>query len=264
MSLTERQQSILDRLQQCGQLTTEQLVQEFGVTPQTVRRDINELCERALARRHHGGLTLMDGRQNLSYRNRQILHSAPKQQLAALAASQLQPGMTLFLGYGTTVACLAQALPEGLPLRVVTNNLQAIAILQEKPWIETWLAGGRLRHGDQDLMSYQTLQFFHQFRADVAICGVAGIDADGQLYEFQPDEAELTRTLWQQSRTHWLLADHSKYQRHAPAWIGSLADVDSLFSDALGGSLQMLCEQHGVSLHLAPSVEVVGECAGWM
>lgn len=264
MTLTHRQQTLLDWLQQQGELTTEQLVQRFGVTPQTMRRDINVLCEQGWARRHHGGLTLQLGQHNLSYCNRRILHSAPKRQLSALAASWLQPGMTLFLGYGTTVECLALALPEDLALRVVTNNLQAVAALQHKPQVETWLAGGRLRQGDQDVMGFQTLQFFGQFRADIAVCGVAGIAEDGELYEFQPDEAELTRTLWQLSHQHWLLADHSKYLRPASARVGSLQQVDRLFSDAQGTCLQALCEQHEVQLQLAPSADPIKECAGWM
>ncbi|XZG71895.1 DeoR/GlpR family DNA-binding transcription regulator [Chitinibacteraceae bacterium HSL-7] len=251
MNLNSRQRDILDWLHQASPLSTEALAERFAVSTQTIRRDINELSEHGLARRVHGGLSLPASQQNLSFLQRSTTRLERKQRIARAAVAQVVPGSTIFLGYGTTVAEFARALPADLAVRVVTNNLDAVQALIDKPAIETWLAGGRLRGRDRDVMGVSTLDFMRRFRAHLAICGVAGVDADGQLYEFQPEEAELSQQLLASSQCRVLLADSSKYLLDAPCHVAALERIDHFYSDADGeADWQPLCERAGVQLHL--------------
>ncbi|WP_374350987.1 DeoR/GlpR family DNA-binding transcription regulator [Chitinimonas sp.] len=245
-TLTERQQEIMAWLQAEGHLSTDQLSQRFAVSSQTIRRNINELSAMGLVRRQHGGLSLPAAQHNQSFSKRSAENLLSKQCIARTVVASLPPHATLFLGYGTTVQQVAALIPADLPLRVITNNLQALAALLDKPAVETWVTGGRLRQADQDLMGLQTLQAFERFEADIALCGIAGIAADGSLLEFQQEEAELTRVLLQHSRQHWLLADASKYQRLASARLGSLDAFDALFTDQDNPALAQLCQKFGV------------------
>ncbi|RZT36406.1 DeoR/GlpR family DNA-binding transcription regulator [Cupriavidus agavae] len=253
MSLTPRQREIFGWLNDTGYLSTEQLASRFGVTSQTIRRDINELSVQGLARRMHGGLTLPASQHNISYLQRSTAQVERKRRIAHAAIALLEADSTIFLGYGTTVAEFARALPADLPLRVVTNNLGAVHALADKPAIETWVAGGRLRAGDYDLMGSATLDFLRKFRAHLAVCGAAGIDETGTLYEFQPEEAELSQALLSHSHARVLLADGSKFGRHAPCRVAGFDQIDHLFTDtdtvAALPALPGLCEGAGVLLH---------------
>lgn len=254
MSLTPRQRDIFGWLNDAGYLSTEQLASRFGVSTQTIRRDINALSEQGLARRMHGGPSLPASQHNLSYLQRSTAHVERKRRIADGAIGMLEADATVFLGYGTTVAEFARALPVDLPLRVVTTNLGAVHALQDKPRIETWVAGGRLRQGDMDVMGGATLDFLRRFRAHLAICSAAGIDADGTFYEFQPEEAELSQVVLANSHARVLLADSSKYLRHAPCRVAGLDQIEHLYTDVDAAdalpALPALCERAGVVLHL--------------
>jgi DeoR family glycerol-3-phosphate regulon repressor len=257
MSLTPRQRDILGWLSDASRLSTDQLASRFGVSSQTIRRDINALSAQGLARRMHGGLSVSASQQNLSYLQRSTAQVERKRRIAQAAVRLVEADATLFLGYGTTVTEFARALPSDLRLRVVTNNLGAAHALADKPDIETWVTGGRLRPGDRDVMGSATLDFLRRFRAHLAVCSAAGMDADGNLYEFQPDEAEVSQVLLSHSHSRILLADSSKYLREAPCRVAPLDQIDHFFTDADGANapdatpaLHALCERAGVALHL--------------
>lgn len=252
MKLSTRQRDILDWLHDAGQLSTEQLAGRYQVSTQTIRRDINELGEHGLARRLHGGLALSTTQPNLSFAQRSAVQIERKRRIAAQALHCVDEGATVFLGYGTTVAEFARALPPERALRVITNNLDAALALADKPAVETWLAGGRLRAADRDLMSSATLEFMQRFRADVAVVGVGGLDAQGGLYEFQPEEAELSRCLLAQSQRRVLLADGSKLGRSAHCRVGTLADIDHFHTDSdAPAALDALCARFQLTLQRA-------------
>lgn len=255
MSLTPRQREILDWLRDASELSTDQLADRFQVSTQTIRRDINDLSEQGLVRRLHGGLSLPAGQRNLSFLQRSTAQIERKRRIAHAAIALVPDNATLFLGYGTTVAEFARALPADRPLRVVTNNLDAVHALAEKPAIETWVAGGRLRPGDRDVMGSATLDFIRRFRAHLSICGAGAVDADGSLFEFHPDEAEFTQVLFANSHVRAVLADSSKFLRDAPCRVATLAQIDHFFTDEeartdAGADLPALCERAGVTLHI--------------
>ncbi|WP_420996330.1 DeoR/GlpR family DNA-binding transcription regulator [Cupriavidus sp. 30B13] len=251
MELSRRQREILDWLHEVDRLSTEQLADRFNVSSQTIRRDINDLDEQGLVRRVHGGLSLPKNQHNKSFLQRSNVQIERKRRIAQAAVGLMQDDATIFLGYGTTVAEFARALPPDRPLRVVTNNIDAVRALADKPGIETWVAGGKLRPADRDVMGSITLDFLRRFRAHFAICGVGGVSADGTLYEFQPDEAELSQVLLTHSHRRLLLADSSKFLREAPCRVAGLEQVDHFFTDAdASAELQALCERAGVETHL--------------
>lgn len=251
MGLSRRQRDILEWLHETDLLSTEQLAARFNVSSQTIRRDINDLDEQGLVRRVHGGLSLPTHQQNRSFQQRSSVQIERKRRIAQAAVGLMQDDATVFLGYGTTVAEFARALPPDRPLRVVTNNLDAVQALADKPAIETWMAGGKLRPADRDVMGSTTLDFLRKFRAHFAICGVGGVSADGTLYEFQPDEAELSQVLLTHSHRRILLADSSKFLREAPCRVATFEQIDHFFTDTdASAELQALSARAGVETHL--------------
>lgn len=250
MNLSPRQRDILDWLRDSHHLSTEQLAGRFGVSTQTIRRDIHNLSELGLTRRQHGGVSLPASQHNLSFSRRSDAHIERKRRIARAATAMVPPDATVFLGYGTTVAEFARALPGDRPLRVVTNNLDAALALADKAAVETWLACGRLRGADRDVMGSATLEYLRRFRVHLAVLGVGGVADDGALCEFQPDEADLSRVLLAHSHANVLLADSSKFLRVAPCHVAGLDAIDHWFTDDdASDAVQALCARAGVDLH---------------
>ncbi|WP_413700570.1 DeoR/GlpR family DNA-binding transcription regulator [Psychromonas sp. KJ10-10] len=179
-----------------------------------------------------------------------MTNASVKQRICVAALQEVCSGNTVFLGYGSTVAQFAKALPADICLTIVTNNLDAVSHLTHLPNIDVWIAGGRLRHQHRDISGVHTQNFFNSFRADVAILGVGGISGQGELLEFQFDEGELTKTILKNSRKRVLLADASKYLRNASVCISSLEDIDMLYSDCQADELIELCATQQVQLNI--------------
>ena len=104
------------------------------------------------------------------------------------------------------------------------------AILSEKDDFSVLIAGGNVR-SDGGIVGQSTSHFIEQFRTDFAITGVSGIALDGALLDFDYQEVLVTRTMLAQAQTRLLAADYSKFGRNALVQLGSLSDIDQLYTD---------------------------------
>jgi DeoR family transcriptional regulator, glycerol-3-phosphate regulon repressor len=231
MPQNARQQQIIDLVRQRGFVSIEALAEHFAVTPQTVRRDINQLCDRELLRRYHGGAGLPSSVENVAYKTRQILFHEEKRRIAQLAAQHIPDGASLFINIGTTTEEVAVALLGHSHLRVITNNLHVASILSENDRFEVIVAGGELRSRDRGIIGMATVDFISQFKVDFGIIGISGIDVDGSLLDFDPREVRVSQAIIANSRQVFLVADHSKFGRNPMVRLGSLAEIDAFFTD---------------------------------
>jgi DeoR family glycerol-3-phosphate regulon repressor len=229
-----RHQQIIETVQSQGYVSTDELVDKFNVSPQTIRRDLNELAAENKIRRNHGGATTVTSSENSSYSNRKGLLSTEKQRIAQAVVKHIPNGATLFIDIGTTPEMIAQALVEQHEsLRVVTNNINVAAILMKKPDFKVILAGGEVRNIDGGLTGEATLDFIAQFRLDFGIIGISGIDHDGALLDFDYHEVRVKRAIIENSRTVLLGIDHSKFGRNAMVKLGTITELDLVITDKL-------------------------------
>ena len=193
MKQTQRHDAIVELVKKQGYVSTEELVEQFAVSPQTIRRDLNDLAEQNLIMRHHGGAALPSSSVNTPWHDRKATQTAEKERIAQKVASQIPNGATLFIDIGTTPEAVAHALLNHSNLRIVTNNLNVANTLKVKEDFRIILAGGELRSRDGGIIGEATLDFISQFRLDFGILGISGIDGDGSLLEFDyhdtPEEA---------------------------------------------------------------------------
>lgn len=231
MKADERQQAILRRVRADGFVAIEDLAEHFGVTPQTIRRDVTQLCDQGLARRHHGGVGTLELGGNLDFERRRVLGLEAKAMIGRAAAELIPPRAALLLGIGTTPEQVAHALHAHEALTVVTNNLGAAAALCRSQTHTIVLPGGKLRNRHRDLVGEAALNLFRSYRADFAVFGVGGIDDDGSLLDFDPDEVAIRDAMAANARHRILVADHGKFQRRPPVRGGMLADVETLITD---------------------------------
>ncbi|MFT4148672.1 MAG: DeoR/GlpR family DNA-binding transcription regulator [Paracoccaceae bacterium] len=231
MALSIRQNEILDLARSEGRVLVEDLAQRFEVTLQTIRRDLGDLAEQGLLDRVHGGAVPRAGVVNLGYEARRRLHAEAKSAIGAACAAEIPDNSSLILNLGTTTEAVAQALLHHSNIMVVTNNINVANILLANPGCEIMVAGGALRRSDGGLTGELTTQFFEQFKVDFAIIGTSALDADGDLLDFDLAEVRVSRAILRQARRAFVVTDHSKIGRPAPARIASLSEVDTLFTD---------------------------------
>lgn len=231
LSLGERHRQIQRLVQAKGFITIDALAREFGVTPQTVRRDINTLSELNLIQRFHGGAGAASSTENVAYSQRKILCYQEKQKIAQMVARQIPDHASLFINIGTTTEAIAQALSNHKRLRVITNNLNVASIMSTNENFEVIVAGGLVRHRDCGIIGEATIDFIQQFRVDYGIIGISGIDIDGTLLDFDYREVRAARAIIDNSRKVFLAADYTKFGRNAMVRLGNIAEIDALFTD---------------------------------
>jgi DeoR family glycerol-3-phosphate regulon repressor len=248
----ERRARIAEAVRQTGFVKIETLAAQFEVTEQTIRRDVNALCDEGILRRRHGGVEPPMGRENLPYDNRKVLNLPEKQLIASLVAARIPDGASLFFSIGTTPELVAQALDRHTALRVFTNNLNVAAACCGNPTFEVTIVGGRLRNRYRDVVGHEVNQFFSQYKVDFGIFGVGGIDTEGGLLDFAEEEVRARETILANCRCSILIADHTKFGRNAVVRGGSITDVDVFCTDQpLAPAMARRLEQAGVEVLVA-------------
>ena len=252
MQPSERPHQILNRVRRSGSLSIDTLADEFEVTPQTIRRLVNQLCEEGLLRRVHGGVKAITTTQNLEYESRQVLNLEAKQRIARDVAAFIPNGASLFIGLGTTPEFVAAALSAHRDLRVFTNSLNVASALARHPDVEITMAGGTLRRRDRDIIGGPAVSFFGRYKADFAVFGIGGLDEEGMLLDFDEGEVEARRTMVECCRTAVLVADTTKFGRNAIVRGGHLRDIDHLFIDGpVPSGFAATVAKAGVEVHQA-------------
>ncbi|VFS33013.1 Transcriptional regulators of sugar metabolism [Enterobacter cancerogenus] len=159
MKQTQRHDAIIELVKKQGYVSTEELVEQFAVSPQTIRRDLNDLADQSRILRHHGGAALPSSSVNTSWHDRKATQTAEKERIARKVASQIPNGATLFIDIGTTPEAVAHALLQHENLRVVTNNLNVANTLMQKDDFRIILAGGELRSRDGGIIGRSDARF---------------------------------------------------------------------------------------------------------
>ncbi len=245
---TRRQVEIVDWLREKGRVTVEDLASHFAVTPQTIRRDLNDLSDAQLVVRVHGGAMVASGVVNLAYEARKLI-AGPHKRLIGEAAARLVPDhASVFINIGTTTEEVARALGGHSGLLVITNSLQVATELYRNPGIEVIVTGGSVRRSDGGIVGAQSEAVIAQFRVDLAVIGTSAIDADGTLLDFDIREVQAARAIIEHARRVVLVTDSSKFARSAPVRVAHLDDVDILVTDRLPAAAADLCRQHGVQV----------------
>lgn len=257
MPISIRQNEILDLARSEGRVLVDDLARRFEVTLQTIRRDLSELAEAGLLDRVHGGAVPRSGMVNLGYEARRRMNAEAKAAIGRACAAAIPDNSSLILNLGTTTEAVAAALLHHSNITVVTNNMNVANILLSNSSCEIIVAGGTLRRSDGGLIGEVTTQFFEQFKVDYAVIGTSALDGDGDLLDFDLAEVRVSRAILRQARQAYLVADHSKLDRSAPARIASLSEIDGMFTDRpLPEPLARRCEEWGTEVQICDQTPV--------
>ena len=247
-----RQHEILSIARNTGKVTVEGLAEHFNVTPQTIRKDLNDLCDQRLLTRTHGGALLSSGVENVAYESRRQLAAGEKQLIGQRAAQLVPNNSSLFVNIGTTTEEVARALSLHEGLLIITNNLHVAASLASCPGIEVIVVGGMVRRADGGIVGETAVDFIRQFKVDYAVIGVSAIDDDGALLDFDYREVRAAQAIIANARRVILVSDSMKFTRSAPVRIGHISEVDIFVTDQdPPEAIVDICRNAGVSIEVA-------------
>ena len=238
-----RKSQILEIARHEGKVLVDELATRFGVTTQTIRRDLSDLADAGRLERVHGGAIMPHDLRNPGYRARRTMQDAAKREIARLCANQIPSNASVLLSIGTSTEAVARELLKRENLTVITNNLNVADILSESDSCNVVVTGGSLRREDGGLVGDLTIDTIRQFKVDYAVMGTSALDLDGNLLEFDLREVRANRAIIECSARTFLVVDKSKLARSAPVRTTSLKDLDAVFTDGFPGELLEKCDR---------------------
>lgn len=254
MYAEERQLATVSVAREHGRVEVGTLAAKFGVTPETVRRDLTVLERRGVLRRVHGGaipIERLGFEPAVATRDRMLTDE--KERIAHAALAELPDGEgAIFLDAGTTTKRLAESLPTDRPLTVVTNAVNLLETLCARPNINVLVLGGRLRARTLATVDAWALEALEQIYVDVAFLATNGFSLERGLTTSDANEAAVKRAVIGSARRTVLLADHTKVGNDHFHRFGQPGDVDTFISDTqLQADLATEIADAGITVRLA-------------
>ena len=249
MSVEARHAEIIEIAKSRGRELVDDLVREFGVSAQTIRKDLNDICDRGLLKRSHGGAVFDSGIENLEYEARRRIAAQEKDAIGQAAARIVPNNSSLFINIGTTTEAVSQALLGHTGLMVITNNINVANRMRIYPTLEVVIAGGIVRGSDGGIVGEAAVDFIKQFKVDYAVIGTSAIDDDGALLDFDYREVKVAQAIIANARHVIVVSDSTKFERTAPVRIAHLSQVNTFITDHCPSpSVRQVCEEAGVTL----------------
>jgi DeoR/GlpR family transcriptional regulator of sugar metabolism len=185
---------ILDALGRNGKVIASELSQRFGVSEDTVRRDLRGLAREGLLHRVHGG-ALPRPPVSAAFAARQGQSAGAKEAIGAEAVKLLAEGQLVAIDGGTTPLAVVRQIPADLRLTVITHSLPAALALCENPAAEVILVGGRLFKAGRGAVGATAVDAYRLVRPDVCVLGAAGFDAEAGATTFDAEDAQVKRAM---------------------------------------------------------------------
>ena len=224
MLTSQRKKAILAALKLDGQVIAKTQSEAFGVSEDTVRRDLRELAAEGLLQRVHGG-ALPASPAVANFSGRQHIEPATKLAVARAAAKMIRPGQIVVLDGGTTAIQLARQLPADLQATVVTHSPNVAVELIDHAGVEVILIGGRLFKHSMVAVGAAAIEAIGHIRADIYFMGVTGVHATAGLSTGDLEEAYVKRALMACAAETVVLASAEKINA-ASAYV--IADVSAV------------------------------------
>lgn len=227
----QRLDNLRDLIRQSGVIRVEQLCRQTGVSPATVRRDLDELEKSGAIRRVHGGAVSVDSRLDEPlFENKASIAAKEKYRIAQAALEFIAPDDTIYLDGGSTVLELARLLRERSNITVVTNSLRAASELSGRG-PRLILIGGELRRLSQTVVGPLSRHVLEGLHLDKAFMGTIGFTLNEGLTTTEPSEAFTKELVMARAREVILLADSSKAGKVSFARAGSLEKLHTVITD---------------------------------
>jgi DeoR/GlpR family transcriptional regulator of sugar metabolism len=243
----ERRERILQILRQRGTVLVRELSESLDVSPDTIRRDLDELAGAGLLRRVHGGaLPASPGVAIYATRLRQV--PVAKTAIGRAAVGLLRNGQVIMLDGGTTTLQFAEQLPPDLRATVLTNSPPAAAALAAHAGIAVEVIGGRLHKDGLVALGAAAIEAIRSVRPDVCVLGVASLHPEAGLTVPDSEEARVKRAMIEVSAQVIGLASAGKLGTIAPYVVAPASELTHLVTDSTDDAALAWYQAEGISI----------------
>lgn len=231
---SDRRQKMTVMLQERGSVQVLGLSDLFGVSTQTIRKDLQYLESRGIATRCYGGAIcaqVLGSAAEPAVEAKWSLHAGEKEAIGRRAAAMVARGDSIILDSGTTTAYVARYLPDSEDITVVTNDAGVLSELMAKKHLQIVMLGGALRRKNMAFYGAQTVAAMDELLVDKLFLGVDGIDMEGGVTTHFENEAQLNRLMVKKAAKVIAVTDSSKFGRKCLHKIIGVEELDVLITD---------------------------------
>jgi DeoR/GlpR family transcriptional regulator of sugar metabolism len=240
MELQSRHEMVLELILEQGEVSVAELSKRAGVTPMTIRRDLETLEAAGAVQRVHGGAVIAASRGYLSpYSVRAQRNKEAKKRIGEAAAAMLQEREAVIIDVGTTTLEVAGALGCKRNLTVATPSLQVANLLADNRGIRLIVTGGMVDPGELSMVGDFAEEVFSRLRCDTLVMGVGGIDVEAGCTEFSLEDAGVKRAALASARRCIVVADSSKLGQASLAHVCPIDRVDVLVTDSAASKREL-------------------------
>lgn len=242
----ERLYKIVELLEEKKSMTTNDIVEIFGVSRDTARRDVVKLTKEGSVLRTHGGITLpLKPRMSEFYELRINDKVEEKQRIAAAAAKLINNGDACYFDASTTVLQLCNCCPTDI--EAFSNSLNNVAVLDKRE-CSVNIIGGKLNHDNKFIYGYDAVEQISKAHYDIAFLGADGIREDG-MFSYKKEDAVMKQTVAHNSDKIYILTDYSKFFENRTYKCCSLDEVDGIVTNNHPGEeIENMLKKHDVKL----------------
>jgi len=251
MLAVERKSIILECLRTEGRVLVAPLSVKFGVSEETIRRDLEKLEREGYALRGYGGAVYnAEGRQESSFNERKITSVPEKERIAEITAALVEDGDYLMLNGSTTDGFIARALAGRKRLTIITNSIEIVADIKGASDWNILCTGGNLRYGVSALTGHHAEAFIRGYHVDKAIISCTALDMEDGCADAIEDNARVKRAMMDSADMTILACDSRKFGARAFTHVGSLDELSALVTNAPPGEAwEAALEEKGVRLY---------------
>lgn len=230
--VAERRAAIIKKLEAHGSVRVADLSAQFGVTEETIRRDLEELERQKVLKRTYGGAVKATGTgYELPHAKRRLKNAAEKAKIAKAAVSLIREGDTVSFDASTTVLRLCQELHHMSGLTVLTNSIQVLLELSGRPGIVAIGTGGTLRETALSFVGPIAERTMAEHHVDKAFLSCKGLSVEKGLTDSNELEVELKKLMIRAAQEVIVLADHTKFGYTGFARIATIDAIDTIVTD---------------------------------
>ena len=232
MFALERQKRILEILQNDGAVLVSKLAEEFKVTEETVRRDLEKLEKQEALTRTHGGAVLHDeGTYELSLEKRKKINMDSKEKVAEVAAKQIMPGDTVFLDASTTTFCISKFIKKMKNVTVITNSIRIINELSGCENVKVIAVGGLVSNNQSFVGSLAENSIENSYFASKMFFSSKGITEDAGILDSNEAECAIKQKMLLNAKTKYYVCDKSKIGRVGFVKLATFDKIDCIITD---------------------------------
>lgn len=232
MLAIERRSSILAKLSTEGKIIVSDLSSAFGVTEETIRRDIDKLAKEGLATKTYGGaIAATTSTSDLPYNVRKGVNVELKQNIAEKIANMINDGDRIMLDASSTAIYIIRRIRNKKNITVITNSVEILIELADKTGWTILSTGGALKEGSFSMVGLSAERMVRGYHVDFCICSAKGIDKRLGITDSNEKDSEMKQAMFASADKRILALDSTKFDKKSFVKVCNINEIDMIVTD---------------------------------